>query len=134
MLVEKIEVIELDDNIAKAIIKLNEKGFVTDYCCGGHPDGAYIKFNRLTGYMLDDRMYGDKYKYIKKINHPVNWYVDRENIIDFVIRRKEFTQEEYLTYTDDQLSHIIAEELYNWINLLPNLKTDNMQFRIIDED
>ena len=65
---------------------------------------------------------------IKKINHPVNWYVDRENIIDFVIRRKEFTQEEYLTYTDDQLSHIIAEELYNWINLLPNLK--NRQYTI----
>jgi hypothetical protein len=31
------EIVEIDDNILLVILKLNHKGYRTDYCCAGHP-------------------------------------------------------------------------------------------------
>ena len=52
MLVKKTSYFEIDDKIAGAIIKLNQLGYTTSYCCSSHPedkdsDPPYIMFTKL---------------------------------------------------------------------------------------
>ena len=83
MLVKKTSYFEVDDKIAGAIIKLNQLGYTTSYCCSSHPedkdsDPPYIMFTKLVS------------PWIKTI--PNNWYVDKR-FKECVIKR-EFSNEE----------------------------------------
>lgn len=49
---------EIDEKIAPHIKKLNDKGYLTDMCCAGHPEEGkcgYIIFDAITSLTLLDR-------------------------------------------------------------------------------
>ena len=111
MLVKKTSYFEVDDKIAGAIIKLNQLGYTTSYCCSSHPedkdsDPPYIMFSKLVS------------PWIKTI--PNNWYVDKR-FKECVIKR-EFSNEEKEIFTKEQLVDIAARELDNWVDSLPIFK------------
>ena len=112
MLVKKTSYFEIDDKIAGAIIKLNQLGYTTTYCCSSHPenkdsDPPYIMFTKLVS------------PWIKTI--PNNWYVDKR-FKECVIKR-EFTSEEKEIFTGEQLVDLAMKELNNWVDKLPMIKT-----------
>ena len=112
MLVKKTSYFEVDDKIAEAIIKLNQLGYTTNYCCSSHPedkdsDPPYIMFTKLVS------------PWIKTI--PNNWYVDKR-FKECVIKR-EFSNEEKEIFTGEQLVDLAMKELNNWVDKLPKLRT-----------
>ena len=112
MLVKKTSYFEVDDKIAGAIIKLNQLGYTTNYCCSSHPedkdgDPPYIMFAKLVS------------PWIKTI--PNNWYVDKR-FKECVIKR-EFSDEEKEIFTGEQLVDLAMKELNNWVDKLPKVRT-----------
>ena len=112
MVIKKTSYFEVDDKIAGAIIKLNQLGYTTSYCCSSHPedkdsDPPYIMFTKLVS------------PWIKTT--PNNWYVD-ERFEECVIKR-EFTDEEKEIFTGEQLVDLAMKELNNWCDKLPMIKT-----------
>ena len=112
MLVKKTSYFEVDDKIAGAIIKLNQLGYTTNYCCSSHPedkdsDPPYIMFSKLVS------------PWIKTI--PNNWYVDKR-FKECVIKR-EFSNEEKEIFTGEQLVDLAMKELNNWVDKLPKVRT-----------
>ena len=136
MIVEETRTYELDDNIAFTIIKLNRKGYRTTFCCEGHPNGAYISFDRCTSMILDNFL-PNNIKLFGKVryNCPNNWIIDRwENYPDmfykdFSIRRR-FTNEEYLMNNDEQLTNMIITELNEWVDSLPE-RNSIVEYKIL---
>lgn len=114
MIVSQTRVFELDDDIGEHIIKLNDKGYLTEYSCSGHIDKktlGYIAFEVFTSnYMVKNR-----------IKPPIGWffeevpykklglYMDKTNDNKF-IDSEDFTQE----YLNERL-----DNLMNWIEKLP---------------
>ena len=102
---------ECDDDIAYAIIKLNQKGYKTEFCCSGHEDDLYpyILFDRWTSIMLNN-------------SHPKNWIVDNNEDSSYQYRtlsiRRRFTAEELDTMTDKQLIEKAMNELAEWVDKL----------------
>ena len=112
MLIKKTSYFEVDDKIAGAIIKLNQLGYTTSYCCSSHPEDKdshppYIMFTKLVS------------PWIKTI--PNNWYVDKR-FKECVINR-EFNNEEKEIFTGEQLVDLAMKELNNWVDKLPRIKT-----------
>ena len=112
MLVKKTSYFEVDDKIAGAIIKLNQLGYTTSYCCSSHhehkdSDTPYIMFTKLVS------------PWIKTI--PNNWYVDKR-FKECVIKR-QFSNEEKEIFTGEQLVDLAMKELNNWVDKLPKIKT-----------
>lgn len=62
--------VEIDDDIYESIIKLNQKGYITEFCCSGHSDkkrhdvGGYISFS------YPNRLFFD--------SCPDGWEIDKE--------------------------------------------------------
>ena len=112
MLIKKTSYFEIDDKIAGAIIKLNQLGYITSYCCSSHPedknsDPPYIMFTKLVS------------PWIKTI--PNNWYVDKR-FKECVIKR-EFSNEEKEIFKGEQLVDLAMKELNNWVDKLPKVRT-----------
>lgn len=96
--------IELDPNIANAIVKLNNKGYTTKFCCEGyHSDtdvNSYIYFD------INIR------KYVEDYNLESPWYIDERYSQGYVIRAD-------IDYDNVEL---IFKKLYEWVDRLPNIK------------
>ena len=112
MIIKKVTMFEVDDKIAGAIIKLNQLGYTTNYCCSSHPedkdsDPPYIMFTKLVS------------PWIKTI--PNNWYIDKR-FKECVIKR-HFTNEEKEVFTGEQLVDLAMKELNNWVDKLPKVRT-----------
>jgi hypothetical protein len=135
MIIQETRTYELDDNIALLVLELNRKGYITTFCCEGHPDGTYIAFDRSTSMILDNQLPNNIKKYGSIVyNHPINWIIDRceDDYLYykmFIIRRI-ITDEEYLMNTDKQLTTMIMSELADWIGSLPERYNDN-EYNII---
>ena len=121
MKLKKVVEFEVDDKIAKSIIKLNNKGFETVMCCSGHPDEEeivpYVMFTKFVSYGIE---------YI-----PHTWVIDKR-FKELVIRRY-FTNEEKEIFTKEQLIDIAAKELDNWVDSLPDFENpyQNMKMEVI---
>ena len=120
MKLRKVSEFEIDDKIAPAIIKLNQLGYTTTYCCSSHPedkdsDPPYIMFTKLVS------------PWIKTI--PNNWYVDKR-FKECVIKR-EFSNEEKEIFTKEQLVDIAARELDNWVDSLPKFENPYQRMEVI---
>ena len=87
------EVIEVDDMILHAIKILNDKGYITKYCCSGHaenkPPNGYIMFEDFINlescperFKFEDR-YGSTI--IRSTFESVDYYVDSQNIFKDMI-------------------------------------------------
>lgn len=107
---------ECDDAIAYAILKLNQKGYKTEYCCSGHPgdNNPYILFDRWTSIVLDN---------FTEIIHPNNWNVDRDRHSRYKYKslsiRRRFTEKEMIEFTDEELIDKAMKELDEWVDKLP---------------
>ena len=73
MLLKKTEVFECDDLIADSIIKLNMKGFATEFSCSGHISNKTTRGNRVhfDTYVMFGRVASILLKTI-----PTNWTED----------------------------------------------------------
>ena len=63
---------EIDEKIAPHIKKLNDKGYLTDMCCAGHPEKercGYIVFDAITSLTLLER----------GLSLPKGWVYDMRN-------------------------------------------------------
>ena len=102
---------DCDDKIAESIIKLNRKGYETDFCCEGNLDkdkDPYISFTRIPSIEL-----------YNNVHPPTNWhYVNKPN--NLVLRRR-FTEEERKIFYDDDLIDLAMKELENWVEKLPKM-------------
>lgn len=67
------ELIDIDDNIADDIVMLNEKGYTTIACCGGHSDREVymmsIVFDKIYAFELPKGFKLDKHRNIW-FNYP----------------------------------------------------------------
>lgn len=73
------EVMAVDELMIPTIIKLNDKGYMTDYCCSGHyydkGGSPYIAFSRL---IFDIFGEDNLRKLFKDLPEP--WYIDEEDM------------------------------------------------------
>ena len=118
MKIKKVTIFEVDDKIAGAIIKLNQLGYTTSYCCSSHPenkdsDPPYIMFTKFVSHVIE---------YI-----PHTWVIDKR-FKELVIRRY-FTNEEKEIFTKEQLVDIAAKELDNWVDSLLTFKNPYQSMR-----
>lgn len=113
MLLKKTEIFECDNAIADSIIELNMKGFSTEFSCSGHISNKTIR---------EDRVHFDTYVMFGRVASillktiPTNWTEDE--IGSHKVIRRAFTQEESLTFTDEELLELASEELRNWSHSL----------------
>ena len=103
---------ECDDKIVDIIIKLYKKGYVTEFCCSGHPDdlNPYVAFDRLAS--LDLAAEG---------RFPVNWYgdIDGNGEINYYSIRRKFSFSELMKHSPEELVDIAMIELESWVDSLP---------------
>ena len=113
MLLKKTEVFECDDLIADSIIKLNMKGFTTEFSCSGHISNKTTRGDRIhfDTYVMFGRVPSILLKTI-----PMNWTEDK--VGDHKVIRRSFTYEESTTLTDEELLELASRELKNWVHLL----------------
>lgn len=121
--IEKTTTFLCDGLIADAIIKLNDKGYDTLYCCSGHADeimpAPYIMF----GY---DASIGFS---ITGITTPNNWRYNCEESSNNIPLRfriyRPITDEEYEIFGAEGIIKIAMRELNNWVDSLPDSKFKN---------
>ena len=112
-------VFECDDLIVDSIIMLNQKGYLTDFCCSGHEGEGrsvqpYVSFTRIGSLEID----------LNHIEPPKNWHTREEKsssglVIHYSIYR-HFTDEEFENNSITSLIELAMEELYSWADSLPN--------------
>ena len=105
---------DCDDKIAESIMKLNRKGYETDYWCEGHIDmdkDPYISFTRIPSIEL-----------YNNVHPPTNLYYD--NKPNNLVLRRRFTEEERKIFYDDDLIDLAMKELENWVEKLPKMNND----------
>ena len=120
---EKVTTFMCDELIADAIIKLNDKGYDTLYCCSGHVDeilpAPYIMFGYEASIAFS----------ITGITTPNNWKYDCEkysNNIPLRLRMyRPITDEEYEIFGVEGIIKIAMKELNNWVDSLPDSKFKN---------
>ena len=112
MILKITNTFECDDKIADIIIKLYNKGYITEFCCSGHPNDMhpYIAFNKNSSLELDG-------------SHPVNWLsddatTDGHKYTCYAIRRK-FTIKERVMNKPEVLINRAMIELESWVDTLP---------------
>jgi hypothetical protein len=117
---------ECDEKIADMIIKLYRKGYITEFCCSGHPNdmNPYIAFDKNTSIELSG-------------SHPVNWIADcgeydGHKYTCYAIRRK-FTIKEKIMNKPDNLIDKAMIELESWVDSLPKSKFNGLYNEIIIE-
>lgn len=125
-----INTFECDEKIIDLIIKLHQKGYVTEFCCSGHPGdlNPYLLFNRNSSIDLDGLA-------------PENWTCDRNEDASYPYKaysiRRKFTLMDKLKYTPDELIDIAMSELAQWIDELEPSFMGNIynkfQFEIITD-
>lgn len=93
--------VEIDDNIATAISLLNQKGYVTTYCCSGHYKNgvAYIAF----AYMYD-------------FDVPEGWYRSFNGSIHQIDLYDDISESEFNIIQANEMKKIL-----NWVERLPVL-------------
>jgi hypothetical protein len=83
------EVAEVDELMIPTIIKLNDKGYITDYCCSGHfydkCSTPYIMFSEC---MFDTFSEKELVELFKDLPEP--WYIDEHDCApwNFCIRAR----------------------------------------------
>ena len=114
MIIEMKKQFEVDDKIAQHIKNLNNKGYVTEYCCSGHPEKpnlGYILFDSSTSLDIQDY----------EIEPPEDWFyiqLPNDRRIGIYMKgsgNKEFIYSGQVTdeYIDDKLN-----KLEEWVNSL----------------
>lgn len=122
--IEKTTTFLCDELIADAIIKLNDKGYDTLYCCSGHVDeilpAPYIMFGYEASIGFS----------ITGITTPNNWLYDCEGYshdIPLKLRiYRPITDEEYKIFGVETIIKIAMKELNNWVDSLTVNKFKDM--------
>ena len=114
---------EIDEKIAPHIKKLNDKGYLTDMCCAGHPEepcAGYITFDAITS--LQFMTYGltlpNGWIYNLRSNNTSRINIRMINDIHPVIMR-EFIIPGGVT---DEWIEEKLQALDEWIDSLPTIK------------
>lgn len=139
MFLEYNYIFECDDKIADNIIALNNKGYITDFCCQGHDKDIIVEVNQDSGkveYKEEKRYIGAYVLFtrstsmditIRNLGKPKNWNCEKtydhefDNVLSYVIRR-HYTENEIKKYTIDELVDMSMNELKEWIDELPEIK------------
>lgn len=126
------KLVEVDDMIAHTIIKLNNKGYWTQFCCSGHvSDVDYDPFAR-TYIMFDDSVFRhiDSKQFFRDL--PVTMYVQDPWVHPIhgadprpIIRPKQYI----CRNVEDKIAHVarINIDLHRWAKNLPTLELTQEQ-------
>lgn len=125
-----INTFECDEKIVDSIIKLHQKGYVTEFCCSGHPGdlNPYLVFNKNSSIELEGLA-------------PENWLCDMDNDSPYYYKaysiRRKFTLFDKLKYTDTELINKAMDELSEWVDKLEPSQIGNIynkfQFEIFTD-
>ena len=107
------KLIELDENIIFPIKILNEKGYVTKYCCAGH-----LYEDCISPYVYFEYGFAPD----KKIPIPRYWEWDSDNYgVDYIILRVPSKYLDNITLIEKQKVLFKAlQSLLEWCDNLPN--------------
>ena len=111
-----IELIELDELMLYPIKVLNEKGYITSFCCSGHA------FNNIfQTYICFDSIY-------KPNGCPKNWKREEDDYCErLCLRAKGLNYKEWNNATEPERQKIIFKrmlDLYDWVDKLPYCDID----------
>ncbi len=118
MIMQQIKTFEVDEKIAPHIKKLNNKGYVTEFSCSGHPERSifgYIVFDVCTSIDIEDN----------NIGSPHGWfYCDEHDDKRCAIYMEDLEEDNYksVVITDEYID-LKLELLDQWIDSLPVNKT-----------
>lgn len=115
MKMQQIKTFEIDEKIAPHIEKLNNKGYITEFSCSGHPERSllgYITFDICTSIDIEN----------KNIGTPHEWFYYNEYDDDkrYSIYMEDLNEDNYkfVTITDEYIDRKL-ELLDQWIDSLP---------------
>jgi hypothetical protein len=93
------QVVEIDELMLPTIKILNEKGYITDFCCSGHiydnGGGAYILFDELLTEFLEEK----EINYLKN-NLPKGWTFEIESLDRICFRYRVNNNNVLATYEE----------------------------------
>ena len=119
MIMQQIKTFEVDEKIAPHIEKLNNKGYITEFSCSGHPERSmlgYITFDVCTSIDIEEN----------NIGTPHGWFCCNEYDDDkrYSIYMEDLDEDNYksVVITDEYIDHKL-ELLDQWIDSLPVNKT-----------
>ena len=115
------EVVEIDELMVPAIRLLNEKGYMTEFCCSGHvyDDGctAYVCLDQLMSEIFED----EDIEQMKKIL-PETWEIEIDSFDRLNFRHvlnKDYEHEFYVDTYEDILK--ANSDFLHFVQQLPEL-------------
>lgn len=115
------EVVEIDELMVPAIRLLNEKGYMTEFCCGGH-----IYDNGCTSYVLLDSLMSEilEDEDIAKIREllPESWEIEFDSMGRWNFRHcieKDYAHQFYVETYEDILEANV--DFLHFVQQLPEL-------------
>lgn len=115
------EVVEIDELMVPAIRLLNEKGYMTEFCCSGH-----VYDNGCTSYVLLDSLMSEilEDEDIAKIREllPESWEIEFDSMGRWNFRHcieKDYVHQFYVTTYEDILEANI--DFLHFVQQLPEL-------------
>ena len=109
------DVVEIDDDLVPVIVELNEKGYITEYCCSGHAGSEFV----------DPSTYIMFVPQVKKelfINLPAGFKLENATEDDSVVIRARYKASTVLRAHAKVAKGIAV--LAKWVEKLPQLNED----------
>lgn len=126
------KVVDIDRLIYPTIKLLNEKGYITDYCCSGHAncklDNPYIlfKYNYEFSNYKQNRFFGQRISDLQYSITVNDGYINLRTAIHFdgTMSFEQYQEfEKYKTIEEKRQAYInkVNKDLYEWAKRLPDL-------------
>lgn len=117
------KMVEVDELMLPTIILLNQKGYITEYCCSGHINDCYpyILFDNYINRMFSENYLKELFKDI-----PEPWYIDDTDSLHRVALRCDLKNDNISIVELQKFICDINIKLLEFVNALPSLMDDDI--------